>query len=167
MKKFLALILAAVMLMGCVLAFASCGAKPKLDIDDAEDNLKDEDYMVTVNDDPSDPMYKATLNATNGDDYLRIIWFDKASVAKLYYQSLKMEEKQEKEELELEIKTLKKLIKLYDDDYKSSELDMLEDELKDLEKELKDLKKGDDRVYGRSGKVVWVGTKTAIKDSKG
>ena len=167
MKKILAMALAVVMLMGCVLTFASCGTRPELDIDDAEDNLKEEDYIVSVNDDPSDPMYKATLYASNGDDSLSIYWFDSASVAKLYYQSIKLAEKQQKEELELEIKTLKKVIKLYEDEYKSSELDNLEDELKDLEKKLKDLKSGKDYVYGRSGKVVWYGTKDAIKDSKG
>ena len=167
MKKLLAMALALVMLMGCVLAFASCGSKPETDIDDAEDNLKDEGYSVSANDDPSDPMYKATLTASKDDEYLRIVWFDSAAVAKLYYQSLQLEEKYEKEELELQIKTLKKVIKLYDDEYKSDELDELEDELKDLEKELKDLKKGDSYVYGRSGKMVWYGTKDAIKDSKG
>lgn len=161
--------LALIMLMGCVLTFASCsfGPKPELDIDDAEEALEDENYSVSVNDDPSDPMYEATLSASNEDDYLRIVWFENASVAKLYYKSLKLEREQEIESLKLEIKTLKKVIKLYEDDYKSDELDELEDELKDLEKELDELKSNKEYAYGRSGKVVWYGTKDAVEDSKG
>ncbi len=169
MKKVLSLFLAFVMLTGCVFAFSSCFNRPELDIDDAEDALEDEDYIVSIDDDPSDPMYKQTLRASDaeGEEYLYIIWFDSAAVAKLYYKNLKLEREQEIESLKLEIKTLKKVIKLYDDEYKSEELDELEDELKELEKELKDLKKNKDEVFGRSGKVVWRGTPKAIKESKG
>ena len=167
MKKLLALILAAIMLMSCIL-LTSCSGRPELDLDEAEDNLEDEDYYVSYNDDPSDPMYKETFSASNDDDdFLYIYKFDSAAIAKLYLKGLKLNEKQEKEQLELEIKMLQKLIKLYDDEYDSDELDELEDELKDLKKELKDLKNKKNVTYGRSGKTVWYGTKSAIKDSKG
>ena len=43
MKKFLTLMLAVLMLVSSVVVLSSCGAKPKLDLEKAADNLEDED----------------------------------------------------------------------------------------------------------------------------
>ena len=47
----------------------------------------------------------------------------------------------------------------------SAEIDDLEDEIKDIEDEIEDLEEAG-KYFGRSGKIVWVGTKGAIKDAK-
>lgn len=164
MKKFIAMILAVVTILGCTVAFSSCTVRPDFDIDDAEDALKDEDYIVYVDDDAGTAGIKQTLTATNGKDTVSIIWFEDFFMAKLYYQELKLQREYEIKETELKIKTIKKMLKKYDDDLKSTEVDYYEDELKDLQKELKELKK--DYVIGRSGKKVWSGTKAAVKDTK-
>ncbi len=164
MKKFLALILASVMILSCMIVFSSCTPRPKMDLEDAEDNLEDEDYYVLYSDDIDEPGYKERLSASNGDDYLIVIVFEDAKLAKLYYEEAKASMNYEKEELEREIARYEHMLKKYDDDLTSAEVDDMEDELKDLKKELKEYK---EYVIGKSGKTVWAGTKDAIKDSKG
>ena len=41
MKKILTMGLALAMLLGCVAVFASCGPRPKMDLEDAKDALED------------------------------------------------------------------------------------------------------------------------------
>jgi len=165
MKKLLTITLALAMLLGCIAMFASCGAKPKLDLEDAADALEDEDYTVTYEDEmDSFPNIEEYLTAYNDDDSITMIKFADTQSAKLYYEKLKMEYKYEMDEIELEIKSAKHTIKKYEDDLKNDEIDEIEDEIKDLEKELKEMKK--DRVFGRSGKIVWFGTESAVKDTK-
>ena len=51
MKKFLAALLAVVMVVGCMLTMTSCSLfdpKPETDIDKAQENLEDNDYLVVV-----------------------------------------------------------------------------------------------------------------------
>lgn len=164
MKKFLALILASVMILSCMIVFSSCTPRPKMNLEDAADNLEDEDYYVSYSDDVDEPGYKERLSASNGDDYLIVIVFSDSKLAKLYYEEAKASMNYEKEELEREIERLEHMLKKYDDDFSSYEIDSMEDELKDLKKELKEYK---EYVIGKSGKTVWAGTKDAIKDSKG
>jgi hypothetical protein len=59
----------------------------------------------------------------------------------------------------------KNILKKYEDDMSSAEIDDLEDEIKDIEDEIEDLEDAS-KYFGRSGKIVWVGTKGAIKDAK-
>ena len=168
MKRKLAVLLALAMLIGCVALFASCGAKPELDLEKAKDALEDEDYEVYYEDDMSDdvPYIEEYLRAYDDDDNsITIIRFADAKTAKLYYQELKLQRDYEIDSLKLEIKALKNQLKKYEDDFNSDEIDEIEDEIKDLEKELEEMK--EETVIGRSGKVVWTGTKDAIKASKG
>ena len=183
MKKILVVLLALAMLISSVAIFASCGAKPQLDLEKAKDALEDEDYTVFYSDDDDSediPYIEETLYAYDDDDNsITIIRFADAKSAKLAYKQLKIENdakidniKAEIKELKAEIKLYEHVLKKYDDELKSDEAEEveenikeLEDEVKDLEKELEEMK--DDYVIGRSGKVVWTGTKDAIKASKG
>ena len=182
MKRKLAVLLALAMLIGCVALFASCGAKPELDLEKAKDALEDEDYTVYYSDDEDDlPVYaEGVLSASDDDDnYVYIMRFADAKTAKLYYNTLKIDRDNEIAEIKAEIKSLKaeikaseQVLKKYEDDMKSDEIEDLEDEIEELEDEIKDLEKEledmkEDYVIGRSGKVVWYGTADAIKDSKG
>ncbi len=151
----------------CLFAVVGCSG-PKLDFDKAEDNLKDEDYMVTVSEKYSGQFGEAVeeyLYAFNEDgDNLTIIKFEKVGAAKKYYKSLKMSYDHEVEEIKLQIEMCKYYIKNFEDDLSSDEIDMYEDEIKDLKEELEDMKK--ETAFGRSGKYVWFGDKDAIKDTK-
>ena len=181
MKKFWALILASVMILSCMVVFSSCTPRPKMNLEDAADNLEDEDYDVYYCEDADDMSYedylkfatcfrtdsigcKEAIYASNGDDYLIVIVFSDSKLAKLYYEEAKASMNNEKENLEREIERLEHMLKKYDDDFSSYEIDSMEDELKELKKELKEYK---EYVIGKSGKTVWAGTKDAIKDSKG
>lgn len=168
MKRKLAALLALVMLVGCVAVFASCAAKPQLDLEKAKDALEDADYTVYYSDESSDstPYIEATLRASDDDDeQITIILFADAKTAKLYYEDLKLKHDMEIDELKLQIKTYKHILKKYEGELKSDDITELEDEIKDLEKELEEMK--EEQVFGISGKVVWSGTEKAIKDSKG
>ena len=53
MKKLLAALLAVVMVVGCMLTMTSCSLsifdpKPQTDLDKAQENLEDNDYLVIV-----------------------------------------------------------------------------------------------------------------------
>ena len=165
MKKFLSLLLAGIMIFSCMLAFSSCVARPEKDLDDARDNLEDEDYIVSYSDDSDQPGYEEYLYARNDkDDTLTVIIFSDTKLAGMYYDEMKAQIQYEKETIKREIKALEHMLKKYDDDMDSDEVDEMEDEIKDLKKELKEY---DEIVIGKSGKTVWMGTKDAIKDSKG
>lgn len=166
MKKLLVVLLALTMLVG-TLALTSCGAKPELDLDDAADALEDADYSVSFKDDEDDPSVDEALYARSDDydDYVYIVVYKDTKTAKLAYKELKLDQDQEKESLELEIKYYEHILNKYEDDMDSDEVDDYEDKLKDLKKELEKLEDGE-IVYGRSGKTVWYGTKKAIEATK-
>ncbi len=161
MKKILAALLAVVMLMGCVLTFASCASKPRLNLEKAEESLEDEDYNVSYDDDVDYMGVKERLYASNDEDYIEICVYKSSKTAKLAYEALKLDRDQEIKEMELKIKTYKHLLSKYEDDAEDFDL---EDEIEDLEEELKEYKK--EYCIGRSGNTVWEGTANAIKDSK-
>ena len=167
MKRTLAVLLTLAMLIGSVALFASCGAKPQLDLEKAEEALEDRGYDVNYNDDAGDddPTMEESLYAYDGDgEWLTIVRFADTTTAKLRYQELKLEYDYEIDEIELEIKMLKNQLKKYKKELDSDEIDDIEDEIKELEDELKDLKK--ENVFGRSGKVVWYGTTSMVEATK-
>ena len=163
MKKFLSLLLAGIMIFSCLTVFASCASKPEMDLDDAEENLEDEDYYVSYDEDCDDPGYKERLSAYKNGDSLTIIVFSDSKLAEITYKYLKNSLANFKKDLEREIKTMEHILKKYDDDMSSSEIDDMKDKIKDYKKELEEY---DELVIGKSGKTVWYGTKDAIKDSK-
>ena len=164
MKKFLAGLLAMLMLVSSVFVLSSCAAKPKLNLEKAEKALKDNDYSVSYTDDVDEAGIEERLYAYKNDERLVVIKFEKASTAKLYYKQLKMELDYKIKSIELEIEANEHMLSKYEKDLKSDEIKELEDDIKDLKKELEEYK--DEYVIGRSGAYVWTGTEKAIKDSK-
>ncbi len=164
LKKLFVLALALMMVIGLV----ACAPAPEMDLEDAAENLEDEDYLVSYIDDEDDlsPGRVESLSAENDDgDELNVIRFEKSSTAKAFYNYRKVLKSNEKASLKEEIKNLKHLLKNYEDDMKNDEIDDLEDELKDLEKELDKFE--EENILGIKGKVVWYGNKSAVEDSKG
>ena len=164
MKRFFKSLVAILIILSTLLAITSC-ARPTMDLEDAEEALKDEGYSVSYNDDPSDHDKAEYLRASKDDDYIQVYVFETVKAANLYYESLKMSREFEIDSLKHQIKTIKYKLRAFEDDMKSEEIDALEDQLKELEKDLKEMK--EDVVIGKWGKTVWVGTKDALKDSKG
>ena len=167
MKKLLALLLSVAIIVMCVLAFASCSAKPELNLDDAKDNLEDEDYSVFYEDDEDnlEVNIKERLSASNEDDSLTIIVYADLKSAKLAEKSFNLSSEAQLKNLKLQLETLEHELNAYEDELDSDEIDEYEDEIKEIKKEIEDF--GTDRIFGRSGKTVWYGTENAIKDSKG
>ena len=168
MKKILAVVLAAVMLMSVMLTLTSCslfGPKPdvKMSMKKIAKALEDEDYLVSTEKEP-DVMIKQYLSAYTEDDSLQIIWFEDTAMAKLYYKELKMDLDHKIESAKLEIKAGEKYLDLYDSDLDDDDAEEREEELEEMEEELEEIK---NICIGRKGNVVWKGTKNAIEDSKG
>lgn len=168
MKKTLARIIALALVIACVFTIVAC-AKPELDIAEAKANLEAKDYFVSTGDGEgmfvNNPAIVEYLTATNGDENLTIVKFETSKAAKLYLQSLELQVENKIEELELEIKLAKYMLKKFDDKLSSDEIDDYNDEIKDCEEEIDELEEQLDNM-GRSGKSVWTGTEDAIKASK-
>lgn len=178
MKKILAKLLAAALVVVMVLTLVACGAKPELDLEDAAENLEDNGYTVHYTDEDLDVPYAKRLSAYDDDNTLVIIEFQDTKSAKLYYESIKMEYDCEIDELKLELEGLElekelyeHIIEEYDRDLSNDEIDDYEEEIDDIEDDIKEIEKEiekmkEDYSFGRSGKIVWAGTVDAIEDSK-
>ena len=170
MKKIKVLLLAVALLLVCTMALSACSLfapKPNKDLEEAAENLEDEKYMVTYTDDEDELEVNVAekLYATDGkDNYLSVTIYNDSKSASLAYKEMKMQYDAEIDEIKLEIKNYENMIKKYEDDLDNDDIDDYEDEIKELEKELEEAK---DFVFGKSGKMVYAGTKDAIKDSKG
>ena len=168
MKRILAAMLVVILAFSSVILLSSCAAKPEMDLEKAKDNLEDEDYSVNYSDEDNETGIEEYLSAskTKGDDYdyVRIIKFSDAKLAKLEYKGLKQDRDTYKKEIKLELEKYEYMLSKYDDELTSEEEDYIKEEIKELEKELEEY---DDYVIGRSGKTVWYGTKAAIEASKG
>ena len=173
MRKTLSRLFVVALFAIFALSLVSC-TKPELDFDDAEDNLEDADYTVYVSEKSSVNVEKE-LRATHKDgDYLLIAEYKDAKSAKIAYQEYKLSRQSQLDELkaeikyyELRIKEYKNLIDKYDDDIDADTYEERIEELEDGIEELEDdIKKVKEMSLGRSGKIVWYGTKDAVKDSK-
>ena len=135
MKRLLSLLVATVLLVGCMFSLIACGnvgPKPELDLDTVAENLEDEDYDVEVIDDADeleDTAFYGAEEALYADkrvekkdgEYkylsLQIIVFEDSKTAKKYFEFIKLRYDMQVYELEQEIEELK-------------------DEIKDIEKEI-------------------------------
>ncbi len=183
MKKHLKKIFFAISLMVLTLTLASCGATPKFNLEKAAENLKDEGYYVSYEDefdedDYDEMMIKEALSAYDGDEEVTIMKFRDARTAKLYLKSMKLRRQYEIDEIKYEIKLLKiekkalintmlrYAFKLDGDDFEDiiEDIKDIQEEIKECREEIKDVKK--EYSCGRMGKTVWYGTEGAIKDTK-
>ena len=173
MKKIITLFTVAALLLCCMACFASCsggnvGTAPELDFDDAQEALEDEGYTVNVSEDSDEGPAEQTLYAHKYDDgdsvSLTIIECKDSTLAKLTFDTLKLQYEMRIKNYENQIKMLERLLDKYDDDYNSDEIDEMEDEVKELKKSLEKMK--EDYTFGIKGKIVWYGDNEAAKDSK-
>lgn len=166
MKKIIVTLLAAAMLISCVCVLASCGgqgSKPELDLEDAAENLEDEDYIVEYEDDEDNLSANVAekLTARNSDgDYIYITVYKDSKSASMAFDELKLKFDYQVKYAKAELKKMKHMVKKYEDDVSYDE-----DDIEDFEEEFKEGKA--EYCYGKSGKIVWEGTKNAVKDSKG
>lgn len=170
MKKSIKNLFMVTLLLTLIFTLASCGGqgpKPNLDLDEVKDNLEDKDYYVSLVDDEDDldvGVEQELYADGDGDDYVYIIEFKDAKMAKLAFKGLKLENESEIESLKLSIKNIENKLEKYEDDLNSFQIDTYENQLKELNKELE--RRQDEKCYGISGKFIWQGTEDAIKDTK-
>ena len=167
MKRLFSALLAALMFAGCVAMFASCAREiPNDDYDSAKEALEDAGYNVTASDRDLEPGEDKSIFACSEDyeEYVRIVWCEDVSYAKLLYDDLKFRHDREVSRLKHQIRHYEKYLDMYEDDMKNEEIDEYEDNIKELEDLLKKME--EDYVVGRKGKMVWVGTVKVIKATK-
>ncbi len=160
MKRILVTVLAII----CVATLASCAVKPQLNLEDAEKNLKKEGYTVFLTE--SDMAHvEDVLTATDGkENTVTITEFEEETTAKLYCNTQETKRDNEIAEIKAEIKYYKHLLKEYKDELGEVTTKAYKEKVKSLEEEIKNIK--DERVVGRNGAYVWVGTKKAIRATK-
>ena len=165
MKTTMKRIVVALLAIVSVLMLASCTAKPELDLEDAEKNLKKEEYTVFLVEKSELAYQRRSLSATgkNGDTLI-VIEFDKEETAKLYCSKEKTERDNDIAQMKAEIKYYKHLLKEYDGELGELTTKAYEEKVKTLENDVKTLK--NEKVIGRSGAYVWVGSKSALRASK-
>ena len=159
MKKFvrvLALMLVASML--CVMLVA-CSSKPADNPEDAVAALKENGYTIVYESDE-------VVSAKKGDDFISIYWFDNEDDAnELYEEAMEL-----KEEAEEALEKLKDELKEAQDELDDMEEGFLKDAAElvvaELEEEIEEAELEADAVVGKSGNMVWMGTKDAVKAAK-
>ena len=169
MKKLFTKLVVGTLAAGCMLSMASCA--PRLNIDDVEDALKDNDYVVLMleGDDVGMEYCEQVLTATSkdGKDTFMMAEFKDAKTAKLYYESEKLDVENEIAELKAEIKFYEQVLAKYEDDMKSDDVDDLEDEIKDMQDEIEELEE-ELKNSGRNGVYVWqASSEDALEDAQG
>ena len=166
MKKILKSIVAILLIISSIFTLVSC-ARPKKDIDEAADNLRDNGYTVTfTSSDETDVGIEAKLIAyKDGSMCLQFIEFESAKLAKLYYQALRIAIQEKIKENKLSIKAMKHMINKFKDDLSSDEISSYKQMIVDLKEENKELRE-QLNCTGRSGKYVWQGDLEAIKATK-
>ena len=144
MKKLLKSLLAVMLISMMAISFVSCGVPS--DPAKAKKNLEAEGYAVVLEQfDLGDlgaalgDKTEANLVATKGEEIVTITWYKNADDAKAAYEKLEETNKKAKEELK----------KMEDGEAKDAAKAML-----------------DNAAFGRSGKIVWSGTKAAVKAAK-
>lgn len=169
MKKIISLLLALVMAVGCMLAVTSCGAEPELDFAVAEANLKLAGYSVNSRVFEDDVERVKTLSASKeiSDDVketIVITEYADATLAKLALEQQELGFEMEKKAIELYVEYYEHLIDEYASSYSAEKLADMKEKLNDYKV---DLEMAENYVFGRSGNIVYYGTKAAIEATKG
>ena len=132
MKNMFIKLLALTLVLAFSLSFVACFApKPLKDLDDAAENLEDEDYMVTYDDKCKDMAGIEEYLSAYSEDYedsLTVIIFEKSSTAKLYYKMTKESQKDGVKSTKSYLKYLEHLVDHYDGDMDSAEEDSYDDD---------------------------------------
>lgn len=167
MKKLIKPIIAAIVVAIFAAMFVACSPSPSLSFDDAKDRLEARGYRVTTANDTDVYEWSITALKTSEEDgmlFIMIIKFKDDERAQLLYESQELEHDYEVDKLELEIKEIK--LKLKNDSLSEDEKEELTDELYEKESELDEAKE-ESKLFGKSGKTVWIANdEQAIKDTK-
>ncbi len=144
MKKFFKSLVAVMLVAMMAISFTSCGVSK--DPTKEKEKLEGKGYKVVLEQvdlgdlgDLIGDKTEANLVATKDGESVTIQWFKEEADAKAAYDKLKEANDKAKENLK----------KMEDGEAKD-----------DAKKAL------DNYAFGRSGKIVWFGTKTAVKDAK-
>ena len=170
MKKIFSLLLAVVMVVGCMLTVTSCGAEPELEFTVAEAHLKLAGYSVQTAYTPEQAKEFGLgivkgISARNSDtdDFLMIGEFDSSSTAKLFVEEYEMNIKHKIEQYEISIESYEHMLEEYGSQLSSSELQQYNESLANARKSLATYESA---IVGRSGNIAWYGTEAAIEASK-
>ncbi len=166
MKNTVKKILALALVICSVFALASCSLfqpKPKQDLEKAAKNLEKAGYDVDYETYDSDnAIIVEYIEASDEDgNKITIIKYATRKAAKLAYENEKIRRDYKIDTLENEIDSLKYQMKKFAED---DEKEMYEKYIEELKEELQALKK--EEVLGKSGKIVWYGSKDAVKATK-
>ena len=161
MKK-LAKIFAVVLVCAlAITALVACAPVPNLDYDKAKENLEKNGYVVTGYKDGTGDI-QATLTGTNAKsgDAVEITWFNDADAANQYYEDTKKDFEDAKKEMQAQLDEMKAKIGELEGSAKEA-AQALYDTLKEQFNKM-----FDNAVIGKSGNVVYSGTKAGIKATK-
>lgn len=165
MKKFLAVVLVLAILGACgYAAYSYFDARPLYnDFETAKANLENAGYVVLFDEDGND-LYVRQLSAKGEDDNaIDIVEFKDEELAEIYYNYVKTSIKAEKDMCKVEIEGLKYNLE-HEEDLTDDKIERYNKQIQEYEEELELFEK---MVCGRSGAIVWMGTKDAAKASRG
>ncbi len=193
MKKRTITFLMTMLLIISVFNFASCSARPELDLEESKENLEDFGYTVRYL-----SKYQLSQNGIYGAENaiianekgdfavigdilsvndiqrlsslsLAVINFKEERYAKIYYDYIKSVYDSSLSLLKSSLEFVKAAIREHL--YQNTQLEKNEDSIDEIEDsidEIEDLiEKMQKYVIGKSGKTVWFGDKQAIEDTKG
>ena len=169
MKKVLKIFVATLIAVLTACSFVAC-TTPETDIALAKSRLENKGYyvMYETESEIDEVGQVETLYATKdvGDDteYIRMIRFDTYKMAKLYYKQLEKAIEWAIEEYELELDIAEFTLDEYEDKLTQEEKEGLREEIAELKANIEQAEDQKD-LMGRSGKVIWYGTETAIEDT--
>lgn len=159
MKKWLINVMAGVLGLGCLMVGAGCSS-PKLNIEDAEEALREKGYEVEIEHDVYDSEFgvdgviKKSLYAERDDMWIEIYELENAKTAKLFQKIIESEMEAEKNTIQAYIEYYEHILDEYKDDLKSDEVSEIEDTIKEYKKELENCEE-EEKVLGVNGKYIW------------
>ena len=176
MRKTIKNLFTIISVLVILFALTSCafmGETPELDLEEAKENLDDNDYLVTYYDEDYDfkngsanvleKIYAYSADS-DSEDFVSITKYKDSQSALLALREVKVERDIQIKYLKAQIKYYEHLLEEYEDDMDIDEVEELEEELEEYEDMLEILQ--DDYVYGIDGNYVWYGTIDAIDDTK-
>ena len=167
MKKLFMKVVTGLLALGCLFAIAGCSSL-KLDIDKAEDVLREKNYEVQIKRDSDfegvEVILERSLSADKDDEWIDIYEFENNKTAKMFYQMKKGGLDASIQATKSNIEVYEYILEEYSDKLLSDEIDEFEDALKVCKKELVEYEELL-ACIGISGKYVWHAShKDVIKD---
>ncbi len=156
-------------LIVCTLALmlAACGPVPAFDIQKAAANLEAEGYTVRFSEEDNDIGVVKTLHAQKKVEgtleEIQMTEFETVKLAKIEVEKMRAEFKGAVKEAELCVEEAEHILDKYADELDDDAYEKYSKKLAKYEQGLQEYKRSS---CGRFGKVVWGGSKNAIKAAK-